>query len=212
MQPPISPPGAMPQDAASSPNYSVLHRFNSHGENRSGRPEAALINVGGTLYGSTFGKTEDDNGTVFSMSTTGKHTTLHRFHGRDGSHPWDAPLLDVNGTLYGTTYLGGGSGNGVVFSLTTAGVENVVHRFAGGSDGSHPWAGLIDVNGALYGTTNFGGVSGCDGSQGKGCGTVSQHKRVRRGESDLPLRRQVGWCASGSRITRRERYALWHDL
>ena len=169
------PPGAMPQSAASSLSYKVLHRFSPPEEDGSVRPEAALINVGGTLYGTTFGKA-GGNGTVFSMDSTGKHTTLHRFYSQDGRGPRDA-LLDVNGTLYGTTEYGGAFQNGVVFSVTPAGVENVVHKFAGGSDGSHPSAGLIDVNGTLYGTTANGGGSGCDGLNAgfgkvKGCGTV----------------------------------------
>jgi uncharacterized repeat protein (TIGR03803 family) len=167
MQPPIGAPGAMPQSAASSPSYKVLHRFSPPVEEGSVRPEAGLINIGGTLYGTTFGKV-GGNGTVFSMNTTGKHKTLHRFYSQDGRGPRDA-LLDVNGTLYGTTYYGGAPQNGVVFSVTATGVENVVYKFAGGSDGSHPSAGLIDVNGTLYGTTSFGGGSGCNG---EGCGTV----------------------------------------
>ncbi len=168
-QPPIGAPGAMPQSVVSSPSYKVLHRFSPPVENGSVRPEAGLIDVGGTLYGTTFGKV-GGNGTVFSMNTTGKYGTLHRFYSQDGRGPRDA-LLDVNGTLYGTTYYGGTLPvqYGVVFSVTATGVENVVYKFAGGSDGSHPSAALIDVNGTLYGTTKFGGGSGCNN---EGCGTI----------------------------------------
>ena len=138
--------------------------FGSDGEN----PEAALINVNGTLYGTT---TEPQGGTVYSISTTGTQRVLHSFahyFGRDGSVP-RASLVDVAGTLYGTTSAGGllcrPVGCGTVFSITTGGVIKVLHSFGGGSDGAKPFASLINVNGTLYGTTTAGG-SGCD------CGTI----------------------------------------
>jgi uncharacterized repeat protein (TIGR03803 family) len=156
MQPPVGAVGATLRNATSSPSYRVLHRFTD----RVARPLSGLINVDGTLYGTTFGRSD---GTVFSISTTGKHRTLHRFNGRDGSSPWDAPLLAVNGTLFGTTYY-----DSVVFSVGINGGSKVIHRFTGKPDGVLPWAGLIDVSGTLYGTTSEGGVGNCS----LGCGTV----------------------------------------
>jgi len=173
-QAPISAPNALPQSLpSSSSSYKILHRFSLE---RGGavEPLSGLINVSGTLYGTTFGNVVSGYSTLFGISTSGGYKTLYRFHGADGFGPWDAPLVDVNGTLYGTTYYGG-SGDGVVFSVTTAGVETVIHRFTGGSDGAHPWAALIYVNGTLYGTTEAGG-SGCPVTRSsgytKGCGTV----------------------------------------
>jgi uncharacterized repeat protein (TIGR03803 family) len=142
-----------------------------------------LINVNGTLYGTT---TEDGAklghshlccGTVFSVTTAGKEQVLYKFAGgpADGGSPV-ADLIDVNGTLYGTTAYGGSSGCesadcGTVFSVTTAGKEEVLHSFTGDSDGATPSAGLINVNGTLYGTTAYGGGSVfCNG--GIGCGTI----------------------------------------
>jgi uncharacterized repeat protein (TIGR03803 family) len=153
----------------------VLHSF---GESSDGsEPSAALIEVKGTLYGTTEagGAPSCNCGTVYSISTTGAEKVLYRFAGgSDGSSP-QAALVNVNGTLYGTTANGGGSGCsglgcGTVYSITTAGVEKVVYRFAGGaSDGASPQAGLVKVKGALYGTTFYGGGSGC---YDNGCGTV----------------------------------------
>jgi uncharacterized repeat protein (TIGR03803 family) len=146
-------------------------------------PTAGLIDVDGTLYGTTSlggekGTPECSSGfgcgTVYSISTTGDLNVLHEFSGgSDGADP-AAGLVDVNGTLYGTTAEGGGSGCGgsgcgTVYSVTPGGVENVLYRFSGGSDGSDPDAALVEVGGALYGTTAYGGGSGCGGS---GCGTV----------------------------------------
>lgn len=89
---------------------------------------ANLVDVKGTLYGTTWGCGEYNdtglgNGTIFSVTTGGKEKVLHNFTGSDGDgwHP-AAGLIDVNGTLYGTT-VGGGSGsgsygNGTVFAVS----------------------------------------------------------------------------------------------
>jgi uncharacterized repeat protein (TIGR03803 family) len=139
--------------------YEVLHNF--AGGARDGYfPQAALLDVNGTLYGTTSAGGKYSRGTVFSVTTTGKEETLYDFGTSgffDGSTPLSA-LIDVNGTLYGTTVQGGAHGQGgSVFSITTDGTENLVFSFDG-SHGSQPVAGLIDVEGVLYGTTSVGGV------------------------------------------------------
>lgn len=152
----------------------VLYSF--LGDSDGAYPRGGLIDVKGTLYGTTSLGGTIDRGTVFSISTAGAEKVLYSFQGgSDGLYPL-ASLINLNGTLYGTTLYGGGSdctGNscGTVFSVTTTGVENVLYRFQGFSDGAFPWGGLIAVDGMLYGTTNEGGGgSGC-GEQ-NGCGTV----------------------------------------
>lgn len=127
-------------------------------------PAADLINVSGTLYGTTegggaYGGPYGD-GTAFSITTSGNLTSLHSFgSGTDGSSPW-ASLLDVHGKLYGTTAGGGAYGKGTVFSMNLSGAETVLHSFGYGPDGATPLASLIDVNGTLYGTTSAGGTYG----------------------------------------------------
>ncbi len=140
----------------------VLHTFDS---TDGAYPVAKLINVNGTLYGTAYdggANVSDGYGTVFSITQSGKLTTIHNFAGypNDGSQPVGA-LTNVNGTLYGTTSEGGTYGNGTVFSITTTGHETVLHSFGSGSDGDGPMAGLININGTLYGTTDDGGA-GCD--------------------------------------------------
>ncbi len=141
----------------------VLHNFGNGSDG--GVPYAGLIDVNGTLYGTTSAGGTYGFGTVFSISTGGTEQVLHSFgKGSDGSAP-NAGLLDVNGTLYGTTVLGGRRGDGTVFSISTAGKELVLHSFPGeSSDGEFPYAGLIDVNGTLYGTTGYGGTYGDSGT------------------------------------------------
>ena len=158
-QPPIGAPGTMPQSNAKAPlSYEVLFSFDGSDGTT---PYASLVNVNGTLYGTTAGYFS--NGTVFSLSTTGMEDVLYRFGGApDGALPF-AGLINVNGTLYGTTEFGGRyhrkkGGYGTVFSVSTTGTERVVHSFRGRPDGDRPFATLIDMGGTLYGTTRDGGT------------------------------------------------------
>ncbi len=167
-QPPIATSPTRAQSQALS--YPTLYSF---GKLFSGgrEPKAALIDVNGTLYGTTFagGSTVcvGGCGTVFTITLSGKEKVLYRFKGRsDGANP-SASLLAVRGLLYGTTEYGGGKvDGGTVFEISTTGVEKVLHPFGYDGDkryhkdGANPVASLIDVKGELYGTTVDGGSSG----------------------------------------------------
>jgi uncharacterized repeat protein (TIGR03803 family) len=158
---------------AEAATEAVLHYF---GGNPDGfLPDASLIDVKGTLYGTTAEGGMYGSGVVFSIAPDGTESVLYSFRGgSDGAEP-AAALKSLKGTLYGTTTLGGGSANctqgcGTVFSVTPDGTETVLHFFVGGSDGDAPNGSLIDVDGVLYGTTYAGGDPNCN--QGFGCGTV----------------------------------------
>jgi uncharacterized repeat protein (TIGR03803 family) len=150
----------------------VLYSFglSSDGE----YPHGNLIDVNGTLYGTTTSGGSSGNGTVFAITTLGKERIVYSFlGGSDGAAP-EAGLFSIKGTLYGTTSAGGGSGCGgrgcgTVYAIGASGFESVLHRFSGVGDGAVPMAPLVAVNGRLYGTTSAGGGSGCDDN---GCGTV----------------------------------------
>ena len=142
-----------------SGKYTLLHSF---GRGADGNvPQAPLLYVDGSLYGTTTGGGEYGHGTVFSITPAGDYKTMHSFgsNSNDGSAPMSA-LIDVQGALYGTT-AGGGSGNrGTVFSITTDGSENIFYSFASnGADGVGPAAALKNVKGVFYGTTTSGGVN-----------------------------------------------------
>lgn len=127
-------------------------------------PYAGLVNLNGTLYGTTISGGDGTCpysgpgcGTVYAITTSGKEKTIYSFKGgTDGANPWSG-LVDVNRKLYGVTYGGGYENNGTVFSVTTSGVEHVLHTFGQNYDGSAPLGVLIYASGLLYGTTQSGG-------------------------------------------------------
>ncbi|HEY1869176.1 MAG TPA: choice-of-anchor tandem repeat GloVer-containing protein [Candidatus Cybelea sp.] len=136
----------------------VLYSF-AYGSAQGFGPYADLIDVKGTLYGTTYDGGAYYNGTVFRVTMTGKEKVVHSFgYGSDGSQPL-AGLINVKGVLYGTTPTGGADGIGAVFSVTRSGAEKVLYSFSGGSDGENPDAALTDVKGKLYGTTATGAPS-----------------------------------------------------
>ena len=177
-QPLISAPSMMAQSPAST-GYKSLYSF---GKGTDGQePKAALIDVNGALYGTTYKGGAYSDGTVFSMSTAGAEKVLYSFlGGNDGANP-SASLLAVKGLLYGTTEYGGfpsygGCNAGTVFRISSLGAEKILYRFYGYychdhvyNDGANPIASLIDVKGKFYGTTYGGGALPCFGD---GCGTV----------------------------------------
>jgi uncharacterized repeat protein (TIGR03803 family) len=161
----------MPQGrvhSTSSSSYNVLYRFDEYPNGES--PSQGLTNVGGTLYGTTFGggvkacvlDGKRGCGTVFSITPTGTETLLYSFTPSTGAHP-DGRLLDVKGALYGTTYKGGianGAKKGTIYSVSTSGSEKVLYYFPGanrGAGGGQPRAGMIALNGTFYGTTTDDG-------------------------------------------------------
>ena len=156
----------------------VLFRF-TNGAAGGVNPIAGLIDLKGTLYGTTFDAPTHSGGrggSVYSITPTGTVKALYSFPGgSDGANPW-AGLVAVNGTLYGTTSSGGGDakkcgfpyGCGTVYSISTSGAHKMLYSFDSGG-GSVPWAGLVNVNGMLYGTTEYGGDYSCNEY---GCGVV----------------------------------------
>jgi len=142
-------------------NYKMLLGFDG---TDGSDPTASLINLHGTLYGTTYTGGMYNDGTVFTISTTGTERVLHSFgNGSDGSEPFGG-LVALDGKMYGTTFRGGGPKNeGIVFSVNPEGKEQVLYSFGLGRgsaafiDGRNPEATLTVFNGALIGTTYNGG-------------------------------------------------------
>lgn len=123
-------------------------------------PAASLLNVGGTIYGTTDSGGKSGMGSVFTRAPGGAVSVIYSFKGgTDGANPLGG-LVALNGTFYGTTTRGGANGVGTVYSITPAGVENIVYSFTGANgDGVNPIGNLAVKNGLLYGVTSAGGAS-----------------------------------------------------
>jgi uncharacterized repeat protein (TIGR03803 family) len=154
-------PGAGLRHSAERPRSNdayeeVIYRF--QGDTDGKNPSAGLIDVKGTLYGTTIIGGAHSKGTVYSLTPSGTETVLHSFDGADGANP-ESELIHMGGMLYGTTTEGGKHHLGTVFSITPSGKETVLHDFGGSAgDGANPVSGLVNVHGTLYGTTTKGGA------------------------------------------------------
>jgi uncharacterized repeat protein (TIGR03803 family) len=141
----------------------VLYAFGSVTNDSTG-PEADLIEVKGTFYGTAGAGGGSGFGTVFSFTPgtgpgTGE-TILHNFtNNSDGGVPLAPLLLGTDENLYGVTLLGGANGEGTVFKITTSGTPTLTTFFAlNGTNGSRAAGGLIeDSSGNFYGTAEDGG-------------------------------------------------------
>jgi uncharacterized repeat protein (TIGR03803 family) len=124
-------------------------------------PWAPLINVKGTLYGTTLDGGVKNSGVVFAFDIKhGTEKTVYAFKGKaDGATPF-APLISAGGMLYGTTSgYGSPLTGGTVFSLDpTTGAETVLYRFTQFANGTMPIGGVTERGGVLYGTTSSGGL------------------------------------------------------
>jgi len=162
-------------------NVSLLRSFagpNANNATNSGgaSPNAAVLNSGAILFGTTSAGGTAGNGSIYSVTTNGvAFTVLHNFSGLDlqsgtnldGAQP-QAGLLLWRDRLYGTASAGGAGGSGLVFSIRTNGADfTTLHSFtsldpftATNADGAVPLAELVISNGTLYGTTFSGGVGG----------------------------------------------------
>ena len=97
---------------------SVLYAFKKNGADGT-TPVAGLIDVQGTLYGTTILGGDSNAGTGYSINlSTGAETVLYSFksNGEDGTHPY-ASLIDFGNALYGTTAQGGAQNEGTVFKI-----------------------------------------------------------------------------------------------
>jgi uncharacterized repeat protein (TIGR03803 family) len=133
-------------------------------------PTAAMINVQGSLYGTTSIGGAANYGTVFKYDpSSGTTTILYSFAGgADGGDPMGS--LDYkDGALYGTTNGVARHGPGLfgtIFSLNLATDQEtpiiVFKRHLGhyGVDGGYPQNGLIHQGGIFYGATGGGSYVG----------------------------------------------------
>jgi uncharacterized repeat protein (TIGR03803 family) len=143
--------------------FGLLHSFTVGLPGDGAFPEASVVLVGATLYGTTYGGGAAGLGAIFKVNTDGTGFGLvHSFAGGpgDGAQPL-SDLLVVGSTLYGTTAAGGADALGTLFKVDIDGSNySLLHSFAGGvGDGSDPEGALILAGSSLYGMTVAGGGS-----------------------------------------------------
>lgn len=180
----IGVPAAAPQDrslSASSSSYNVLYRFDDAPDGAS--PSQGLIDVRGTLYGTTSSggvdicapRDKSGCGTFFSITPTGTETLLYSFTPQTGADP-DGRLLHANGTFYGTTRAG--PGYGTIYSVSATGSEKVLYTFPGANrGGGNPESGMIAFKDTFYGT------AADDGGHSKDSGKV--YSFTKSGQYDV---------------------------
>jgi uncharacterized repeat protein (TIGR03803 family) len=151
----------------SGSGYTETILYSFAGGNDGKDPGAGVIDVNGSLYGTTGGGGAHDYGTVFKLTPSGSgyaESTLYGFKGGRDAEGTYSTLTERAGTLYGTGEHGGLDNYGTVFKLTPSSsgyTESVIYRFKGGTDGAEPYWGVVaDKNGVLYSTTASGGSFG----------------------------------------------------
>jgi uncharacterized repeat protein (TIGR03803 family) len=136
--------------------------YNFTGRVDGSHPQAPPVQgFDGNFYGTTVGgSTNEDFGSVYKITSSGKFTTLHSFSNMDGASPY-APLVQAtDGSFYGTTFDGGSNNLGTVFRIGTHGKFKVLFNFDG-ARGANPYAPLIQASdGSFYGVTSAGGSVG----------------------------------------------------
>jgi uncharacterized repeat protein (TIGR03803 family) len=132
------------------------------------QPFGGLIQgTNGDLYGTTASGGMRNEGTIFTVSTSGTLATIFSFCPScpaSGHNTYAGVIQATNGALYGTTYEGGTGGGGTVFSLPPSGTMTTLYNFcslSGCADGQLPIGGVIEgTDGNFYGTTALGGANG----------------------------------------------------
>jgi len=149
---------------AGPPNTTFITLVEFEGSNGIAPDLMSLVQgTDGALYGTTYAGGNDNNGTVFRITTAGVLTSLHLFAGGDGDEPISGLVLTTNGLLYGTASGGGESTYyGTAFSISESGNLTTLHNFCltpACPDGANPYGALVQaVNGLFYGTTYEGGT------------------------------------------------------
>jgi uncharacterized repeat protein (TIGR03803 family) len=83
-------------------------------------PTGPVSFIGGVLYGSTTTGGAFNDGTLYSVTSSGQMTVLYSFGTTpaDGAIPTGALVQDSRGKFYGVTEVGGTYGYGAIFKLT----------------------------------------------------------------------------------------------
>jgi len=153
--------------SAQAQTFQTLYTFTGISPDGADPWNDLLLDLNGTLYGTTSVGGVYGCGTVYKLTSKGEETVLYSFTGgADGCFPQSNVLQDRHGNLYGVALFGGNltaanciddGGCGVVYKLDTKGNETVLYTFTGGTDGNIPQGLTMDLADNLYGITLSGG-------------------------------------------------------
>ena len=171
-------------NSAEAQTFETLYTFT--GPDGSHPYNDPMLDVNGTLYGTTSWGGANGIGTVYKLDSQGKETVLYSFcsleNCADGTTVQSNIVRDLRGNLYGVALFGGDTtspncinnyGCGTLFKLDQKGNFTVLYTFTGGADGNVPQGLTMDWAGNLYGITFFGGNLSCSTPNNPpGCGVV----------------------------------------
>ena len=121
-------------------------------------PFESFVQVGNTLYGTSYQGGTNGRGTIFRIQKDGSvYLKIHDFSGPDGEQPKGSLYYD--GTfLYGTTWKGGINNQGTIFKIKPDGTGFTTIFSFGNLTGHYPLASLVSDGTYLYGTCSAGGT------------------------------------------------------
>jgi uncharacterized repeat protein (TIGR03803 family) len=118
-----------------------------------------LVASGTTLYGMSFRGGVNNEGCIFSISTSGTgYAELYDFNGTTTGGTPGGSLLLSGTTLYGMAMIGGANGDGLIFSVSTGGTVFTDLLDFNNTNGLEPTGSLILSGSTLYGMTANGGT------------------------------------------------------
>lgn len=119
------------------------------------------IDANGDLFGTTFGGSTFDDGTIFEIvKGSGTITTLATFNSANGASPSGRLTRDSAGNLFGVAESGGAAGNGAVFEFDSGTGQLTDLASFNGNNGATPTGGVtFDAAGDIFGTAVGGSVN-----------------------------------------------------
>ena len=142
------------------PTLKIIHSFKTDGKDGTNPAGPVMQGMDGKLYGTTVWRGTFDQGTVFSMTTSGGgYKVLHSLQSNEGTNPYAGLVQGSDKYLYGVAARGGAKGLGTLFKVSTTGKNFAnLHDFDTPS-GDTPFATpMLHTNGIIYGLTQHGGT------------------------------------------------------
>lgn len=140
--------------------HQILHNFSGQTYGDGANPNASLLIVNDTIYGTTLNGGTNNRGVIFSLTLSGTYTILHHFTGTTSILARSELILDSN-ILYGNDSTGVlGAAKNTIFSYNLG--TSQFNSYNYGTTLTFTYGGGLTKgsNGLFYGTSFNGGISG----------------------------------------------------